>query len=331
VSWTRERDLVPGEGGRLDEILAAFRDEAERGELSGAGGVTLGFKVLRAPRERAAIVIAPGRTESLEKYAELAFDLRARGYSCYLLDHRGQGSSTRLLGSDRPPGHPERQKGHVERFEHYVEDLAAFVETVVERDPHPALFGFGHSMGGGILTRYAQRYPDALRGLALFAPMHGIGLSLLGRAFVRLAVLLGRGTSYATGHGPWDPSQWESFEVNRTTSSARRYAHKQALINADPGSWVGGPTFRWAHEASQATRRMHRDAPQMKLPILLLQAGREELVRNQAQDDVAARAPRCVKVRVDEARHELYLESDALRDRALDLLAGFLDEHTAEA
>src|SRR4030095_13442910 len=80
---------------------------------------------------KGAIVIASGRTEAYLKYKELIFDLWNNGYSIYIHDHRGQGSSDRELGVKSSP-----QKGHVEKFNFFVSDLRKFVTDVVEKDQH---------------------------------------------------------------------------------------------------------------------------------------------------------------------------------------------------
>ena len=73
------------------------------------------FEIKPPAEEVGAIVISNGRTESMAGYPELIWDLHQQGYSVYILDHRGQGFSTRLL--------PDPQKSYVEKFEDYVDDL----------------------------------------------------------------------------------------------------------------------------------------------------------------------------------------------------------------
>ena len=54
------------------------------------------------------VAIFPGRAEFIEKYFEVAADLRERNFDVVVLDWRGQG------GSDRLAAH--RGKGHVGNF-----------------------------------------------------------------------------------------------------------------------------------------------------------------------------------------------------------------------
>ena len=69
------------------------------------------------------IVLVTGRTESYLKYQELAFDLYHQGYNVYIIDHRGQGLSQRLL--------KDNHKGYVKIFDDYAHDLKQFIDEVV--------------------------------------------------------------------------------------------------------------------------------------------------------------------------------------------------------
>lgn len=107
------------------------------------------------PGAKGAIVISPGRSEPSYEYAETALDFIARGFGpVYVVDHRGQGLSPRLL--------PDVDKSHVEDFDDYLRDFAVFVEAVQEElvalgVPDAPLFLTSNSMGGAIAAGYFQK------------------------------------------------------------------------------------------------------------------------------------------------------------------------------
>ncbi len=72
---------------------------------------------------RGFIVLFPGRGEGSFEYYETAIDFIGRGFvPFYLLDHRAQGLSSRLLA--------DSHKGHIASFDDYVDDAEAFVSAV---------------------------------------------------------------------------------------------------------------------------------------------------------------------------------------------------------
>ena len=88
------------------------------------------------------VLLFPGRTEYLEKYALIAGRLAAEGFAVLAIDWRGQGRSDRLLNDTRA--------GHITDFADYQTDV---VEMVVAADaldlPRPWHL-LSHSMGGCI-------------------------------------------------------------------------------------------------------------------------------------------------------------------------------------
>lgn len=106
------------------------------------------------------MVMAHGYGEHIGRYDRVADAFRNRGASVYGLDHVGHGRS----GGER---------ALIADFDPVVDDLDRLVDLAREKHPALPLVLVGHSMGGLIATRYAQRYGEALAGLVLSAPLVG--------------------------------------------------------------------------------------------------------------------------------------------------------------
>ncbi len=117
-----------------------WRQHAIEGEFKGKDGVAIRYAALRQEKVDRAILIVNGRVESYLKYQELAWDLWRQGYSLYLIDHRGQGMSGRMLS--------DHDKGYVDQFDDYVLDLKQFHDQIIMADKPAKLFLLAHSMGG---------------------------------------------------------------------------------------------------------------------------------------------------------------------------------------
>ncbi|MEU6591153.1 lysophospholipase [Streptomyces sp. NPDC046881] len=111
-----------------------------------------------APRRLALLVHGYG--EHAGRYAELAGALTGNGAAVYAPDHAGHGRSAgeRVL---------------IEDFEDVVTDVHAVAELARAAHPGLPLVLVGHSMGGLIAARYAQRYGDELSALVLSGPVIG--------------------------------------------------------------------------------------------------------------------------------------------------------------
>src|SRR4051812_23891391 len=109
------------------------------------------------------VVLVHGYGEHMGRYQHVAAALVERGAAVYGPDHLGHGESA-------------GEQALVTDFERVVDDLHRVVELAREQHPGRPVVMVGHSMGGLIATRYAQRY-GGLEGLVLSAP--GIGLSVV--------------------------------------------------------------------------------------------------------------------------------------------------------
>ena len=80
-----------------DKIYPYFSSTFEGGWFAGVGGKKIRYSLKKSASEKVAIVVVSGRTEHITKYAEFFYDFKDLGYSFFIYDHRGQGSSERLL------------------------------------------------------------------------------------------------------------------------------------------------------------------------------------------------------------------------------------------
>jgi lysophospholipase len=315
------------------EVQPLWSQRVKRGHFVGVGGIQLAYAAVDVPDERAAVVIVTGRTENILKYQEVVADLVRQGYSAYVYDHRGQGFSDRLLPDE--PG--EREKGHVRRFDDYVDDLQTFVDKVVRKTPNRRLLLLAHSMGGGVATRHLERFPGTFVAAALSSPMHQPNARILVSADSSCGWFRFTGWAFSESwagftpkpysHGPYDE------KTNIYTHSPVRWAQVLQVENEHRKVRLGGPTRGWVDEACSASARMIDQAGKIKTPVLVLQAGDDEAVTPEGQDQFCAAlaqggGAQCETgkpVRLEGARHELLIESDAHRVPAMTAILGFFD------
>jgi alpha-beta hydrolase superfamily lysophospholipase len=242
------------------------------------------------------VVLAHGYGEHIGRYDHVAQALVARGAVVVGPDHLGHGES-------------DGERVLIEDFETVVDDLHAAVERVREQHPGLPVVLVGHSMGGLIAARYAQRYGDGLAGLVLSAPSIGLA-AVLSPVLVQLP----EGTELPDD--PIDPDV-----LSRDPSVGEAYAN-------DPLVWHGGwkrPTleaFLRANEAVDAgpgfgdlpVLYVHGEADQL-VPMALARPAVERL-----------RGPDFTERIVPAARHEVFNELD--QDETIGLVADFAERVT---
>jgi len=293
-------------------------DGAEEHWLEGRGGVKV--RVMTAPPSRqparGSAIVAPGRTEFIEKYFEVVRDLQGRGFAVFCIDWRGQGLSGREVENGL--------KGHFGTFDDPVNDLSTALKLLAPKLPRPHI-GLAHSMGGAIMLRALQTRRIELDAAAFSAPMWGIAnLGHLAKRYVRFMTSLGAGGMFAPGVD----SKWkrESFKRNPVTSDRERHARCQGLIAEEPRLALAGPTVGWIAAAMDAIEGFTQPTAlaHLRIPILVATAGQEQLVDNASHAAVAALLPDARHITIDGAKHEILMERDEYRAQfwsAFDALA----------
>lgn len=335
---TSETEL---QGNAAAEIEKFWTEKAQSGTFAGERGVKIAYAKFIQPdkaAEKGAIVIASGRTEAFLKYKELVFDLWRNGYSVYIHDHRGQGLSEREPEVAQTP-----QRGHVQKFSLFVSDLRAFVQQQAIPGKHGNYFLLAHSMGGAIASLYLEEDADKglpFRAAALSSPMHqikgfvGLPAGALTCTGAHAFAFFGQAAKYMLGGGDYSP---KAFDKNQYTSSPVRYARLVDQYKGTPAIQLGSPTHGWISTACDAAALSRNEAGKIKLPLRLIQAGEDSIVHGDGHKLFCANLRKTQPagcgdkdggpVVIPGAKHELFIETDQLRNQALVGILDFFKAH----
>src|SRR3954471_2822597 len=245
------------------------------------------------PEPRRIVILAHGYGEHLGRYDHVAEVLSGRGAVVAGPDHVGHGRSggERVLVTD---------------FDLVVDDLHTVVERVKARHPGLPLVLIGHSMGGLIGARYAQRHGDELAGLVLSGPVLGswsaatdmLALDEIPDDPLDVSTLSrdpAVGERYSADalvwHGPFKRTTLESLD--------------RALRTIDGGPKLGGLPTLWIHGEDDQL-----------VPIGETRAGIAKLGFTALEEVV-----------YPGARHEVFNETN--KDEVLATTADFIDRVTA--
>lgn len=188
------------------------------------------------------VLLVHGYGEHVGRYEHVAAALVANGAVVYGVDHLGHGRS-------------DGERVLVEDLEQVVSDVHLLDETARREHPDLPVALVGHSMGGLIGARYAQRYGDTLATVVLSGPV-------VGEATVAHALL----TLEAMPEDPLDVSV-----LSRDPAVGAAYA-------ADPLVWHG-PFKRPTVAAMARGAEAVQSGPSLgRLPLLWIHGVDDQLV-----------------------------------------------------
>ena len=293
---------TPGNPIPPDAIISAARTE---------DGLTLRVARWVARRDgRGTVLIAMGRSEFIEEYFEVVADLLDRRFDVVIMDWRGQGQSDREIAKAR--------RGHVTHFDAYQRDLAAVEAQILRPFAPQPWFALGHSMGGAVLLDQAHAGRSPFARLVLSAPMIDLPLRFRNgiARFMAVASRLGFSALLIPG-GSEDSIFRRGFDGNPLTTDRTRYGRTSTAIERSPHLAVGAPTIGWLNAAFRLMNRFKhpRFAIDTVTPTLVIAAGADRIVDTSATERFAARlkAGRCITLA--EARHEVIMERDEIREQ----------------
>ena len=218
-----------------------------------ADGRRLAVRVWEAPESpRARVVFLHGVTSHGGWYARSCRHLTCAGFEVHFLDRRGSG-----LNREQP--------GDVDRWQAWLDDVAMYLTRI--RGAQPVVL-CGISWGGKLAAAVARREPGLMRGLALICPglysPHEPGL------LKRMALAVPA------------PARLRQRRVRIPLRRPALFTDTPAwreFIERDPLA-LRDITWRSAREDRRLTRYARQAAPLLHMPLLLMLAGRDQIVSN---------------------------------------------------
>lgn len=236
---------------------------------------------------RLGVVMVHGYSAHCGLYRHVGAALASAGMAVTQFDCRGHGRS------DGP-------RGHVTCFDDYLDDLAAVVDWARAQNPALPWALMGHSMGGAIALAFAldrARHGKPAR-LVLVAPWLKLKMKvpapkrLAANVAAKLMPLLTM------------PNGLKAENVSRNPLVLANFAADPLVHHV--------ATAGWFMATLRAQARLRTQADKLDVPTLLLLAGQDRIVANEASLALAAAAPSVVEVRsYGDLFHEVFLEPEA--------------------
>ena len=306
------------------EVKPWLREYVRDGYMTTTDGKRLHFHFAVPESAKAVIVMVHGFCEFFGKYHEMCHYFYKAGYGFCFLEQRGHGFSEREV--------KDPDMVHVDSFEDYVQDLHEFIHRTVKGiSGDLPLFLFSHSMGGAVSALYLEAHPEVFKGAILSSPM--IKLSRRGvkerniKLLMFMAMLLRWDKKYAPGQHGFDNVY--SFDTSSSSSEARYdYIFRQRQETKEYRTY--GSDYSWSRNAFGVTKRIMNDAAEIVTPVLLLIAGKDTLVDEEAQMEFAGLLERCSVEKYPDVKHELYNGLTADRMKYYRRIFSFLEEECNE-
>ncbi len=280
-------------------------------------GVRIRIGAWNERAEKGTVLLFPGRSEYVEKYAHTAGDMARAGYATLAVDWRGQGLADRFL--DNP------LIGHVGAFSDYQHDVQAAIAAAAELNLPKPWFLLGHSMGGCIGLR-ALHEGLPVEASVFSAPMWGLQIAPTKRP---VAWALSWSSRYLGTSENLAPSTLEEayvsvapFEDNTLTTDPAMWDLMRDQLVKHPELGLAGPSLNWLHGALREMLCLSR-MPSPALPCLTYLGGNERIVAKDRIRDRMTAWPGGKLMDVPGAEHEILMEAPDIRQRAYAEIQGF--------
>ncbi len=266
---------------------------------------------------RGSLLFAGGRGDFVEKYLEALTLWHRGGWNVASFDWRGQGKSKGDIVA-----------GHLDSFDVLARDFATLVEEWIAATPPPHVI-VGHSMGAHMLLRLLIDRRPAIQAAVLVAPMIAVNSAPMrpwqASLVASAATLLGFGR-WPLWRAPLARAPAGSKRQKVLTRCLERYEDEKYWWEQDEDFAPAAPSFGWLRAAIRSGRRFTpRKLAGVDLPVLLIGAERDRLVKADAIRRTAAALPRAELQMYDGCAHEILRERDETRLAAFARIDVFLD------
>jgi alpha-beta hydrolase superfamily lysophospholipase len=275
----------------------------EEGFFNAQDGLRLFWQSFSVDKPRAHVAFFHGFLDHSSRYTQLFGRLNARGYSVHTYDMRGHGQS-------------QGRRGHVHSYDEFDSDAHLFFNRVFDASNGTKPFVVAHSNGALITALYLSQKPERARGVVYTSPYFGNAIT---PNMVQLFLAHGVGRIIPT----------LPIKAPLPSNVLTHDLEWQKHIDADP---LHGRTLTpaWYRGLLASQPEVMRRAPEFKLPVLLMQAGSDSVANPKVSREWCDRIGSTDKRYVEYPGlfHELFMESEPERTRAMDEAAAWLDAHS---
>lgn len=297
----------------------------QEGQFDNLGsGHQIHYGFVAPDNPKAVAVVLPGLSEFAEIFYETTRDLLVRGIAVYIINWQYQGYS----GRKRMNPH----KRHSDGFEKDMCDVKKLLDDfITPAYPELPKIMVAHSTGGNIGLRYLAKHPDDFTAAAISAPLIGVyGFGWLPlRLWVFISGLLKPYYKcYVPGGKDWRAEARKSDGTDKFSSDPVRDKIHNAWCLTDTRLQSGNPTIGWLHEAFRSMRKLHKPKiyNAIKTPCLIAVAGKDKIVDSGKAIKLAGKIKSAELLYLENAKHEILLETDDIRMRFWDAFDKILAE-----
>ena len=247
---------------------------------------------------RAVMSLVHGFGEHQGRYGPMVQHLNDAGIAVVTMDLRGHGIS-------------EGKRGVCKDYALMIDDVGAQIRKGARTLPNLPQYLYGHSMGGGIVLRFASDAGRAaeLSGLIVSAPLIKLPKALP-KAQITAVKLLRRFAPNMTIPNPIAGDQISTLPDEQARYESDELNHDRLGI---------GLALDMIENGEIVLSR----AENFSRPILLVHAKNDQLTASSASEEFASRAPNCDLHIFENCEHELH--NDIARSEVYGLMTRFMD------
>lgn len=305
LSWLREENY----NKQWQNELEPYLHQRKTVSVLNSGKQKIHYSFFQADKAKAVFVLVHGFNEYQEKFSELVYYLLQANISVLTYDARGHGLSKCRT---------KQTQIDIEDFSLYELDLWQMVQRAGELT-HSSLpiWLLGHSMGGAVVTGFAEKYASMINGLVLMSPMLSIrsGKMSLGQMHMiaDLLKLIGKGDDYIPSTYAKDSqSRLTYHEHNSLDSSDVRGAFYHQLNYKLHSYPTHSGSINWLKAALDYLQVINRpEAIQLiDVPCLVFRPGKDVLVSQEGPLNLMYYLPHSLNIFIPYEKHELLMSED---------------------
>lgn len=303
------------------DVLLTPPDDWQWGEFYNQNNQKIRYGWNNPDNAKALIIIAEGRTETIEEYFETIRNFNAHGYACAIMDWQGQGLSYRH-GDDN-------SRHHSVGFEQDISDFDEFLTHVQSELPKIL---FAHSMGGNITLRYLADNPNIFTCGIMISPMLALNpkriIKYLSKAILGFAGQLNWMQKYAPAQSRWS-EKFAHIAKYKVSSDKIRRELQPYLFKTRPELQCGGVTFGWLNEALKSIAILGNPdiCNRITTPLFFATGGKDIVVDNDGTMKIVSCLPHATHQDYPLSQHQIHRERDDIRDDIMSDSINFIEKH----